>query len=280
MIKKCVLLLLLSFSLQADEWKNLLDKDLSQWEIFMGVPHESVKLPDGLVSGSKDGKKGTPLGLNNDPLGVFQVVEENGEQILKISGEVYGGLTSKEEFENYHFKCEFRWGEKKWAPRLTKLRDSGILYHCVGEHGKFWNVWKQSLECQVQEGDCGDYIGLAGAQAKIPIVKKPNIKRAFYSPEGKPTMQGYVSHGPSKEYPNGEWNTIEIYTIGQSSVLVVNGTPNMVVLDATAKLSEEERKPLTKGQIQIQSEGAELEYRRVKLRQISEFPEELKKLIK
>lgn len=50
---------------------QLLDASLSQWEVFVGVPHFSVTgLPEGTFQ-SKDVTQGTSLGLNNDPEKVF-----------------------------------------------------------------------------------------------------------------------------------------------------------------------------------------------------------------
>src|SRR6478752_6366506 len=72
------------------DWVNLLDKDLTHWDKFIGVPHYSVNLP-GYPKG--DGMNGTPIGLNNDPLQVFKIEEENGQPVLHISGEIYGGLS-------------------------------------------------------------------------------------------------------------------------------------------------------------------------------------------
>lgn len=262
-----------------DDWKNLLDKDLSQWEAYIGVPHKSVKIEGREPSKSKNGSNGDePLGLNNDPLNIFSTEEVDGEPVLKITGEIYGGLTSLEEFDSYHLSLEFRWGEKKWAPRLEKIRDSGLLIHCVGKHGAFWNVWMQSLECQIQEGDCGDFIALAGTRATMPVKKKG--KRNFYDAKSEvfEEVRGKVPHGPSKEKPHGQWNTIEVYTIGQKAVFVVNGTPNMAITK-TLQTVDGELKPLTKGKLQIQSEAAEVEYRRIKIRSIKAFPEELKPLV-
>ncbi|MEM1063719.1 MAG: DUF1080 domain-containing protein, partial [Planctomycetota bacterium] len=111
---------------------------MSQWEVWLGVPHTSLPIEwDGK---SEDGKQGKPLGLG-DRLGVFAVEDVDGEPVLRVSGEIYAGLTTLEEFEDYHLTCEVQWGEKKYAPRLNAKRDSGILYHCVGRHGAFWNVW-------------------------------------------------------------------------------------------------------------------------------------------
>src|SRR5688572_3365118 len=68
---------------------------------------------------------------------------------------LYGALASRREFETYHLRFEFKWGERKWPPREQAVRDSGCCYHCVGPHGPSYGYWMQSFEFQVQEGDCG-----------------------------------------------------------------------------------------------------------------------------
>jgi hypothetical protein len=198
--------------------RNLLDGQLSAWEVFTGVPHRSVQLPGFPASESEDGKTGKPVGLA-DPLKIFTVEIQDGKPILRISGQIYAGLTSKEEFENYHFTCQFKWGEKKWEPRLNSKRDSGVLYHCNGSHGAFWNVWMRSPECQVQEGDCGDFISLAGATASVQLRRVPEGKNPSFDPNAPLFSRGFgvVAHGPSEEKPHGEWNTLEIYTLGATS---------------------------------------------------------------
>jgi Domain of Unknown Function (DUF1080) len=130
-------------------WYPLLDRNLSQWEVFMGVPHPSVDVD--WPSKSESGTIGQPMGLNNDPLKVFSVKEMEGETVLCITGQIYGGLTTLKEYENYHLSLQFKWGDKKWPPRNNQKRDSGLLVHCVGKHGAFWNVWMRSLECQIQD---------------------------------------------------------------------------------------------------------------------------------
>jgi len=257
-------------------WQNLLDKDLSKWEVFIGVPHQSVKIPGRLAPSSKDGRTGEPLGLGNDPLEVFTVSMVDGEPVLHITGEIYGGLTTLDEFTSYHLSLQFRWGEKKWPPRVHQKRDSGLLFHCVGKHGAFWNVWMRSLECQIQEGDCGDFIPLAGSRATIYAKPGSIGKRPVYDPAGKIVKKaGYSSHSPSKEMPHGQWNTVEVYTIDDEAVFVVNGTPNMSLFNTRQNSPNGGKTPLTSGRIQIQSEAAEIEYRRVKIRQIERFPKEL-----
>ncbi|WP_411844885.1 DUF1080 domain-containing protein [Roseibacillus persicicus] len=272
---------LLPVSLRADEWRPLLDADLSLWDIYMGVPHKSTKVEGYTHKEGTDHMSGVAIGLGKDPLGVFKVVEEDGQPVLHISGEIYAGLSTKEEFENYHLSMEFKWGDKKWPPRENTKRDSGILFHCVGEHGAFWKVWMRSLEFQVQENDCGDFIPLAGTAASIPVGPYGylNQKQAVYSPDGTLfSNTNYTQHGPSKENSHGEWNLLELYTVGDRAIFVVNGTPNMALFDTAQKGPEGKGLvALTKGKIQLQSEAAEVFYRDIKLRPISSFPEEFEK---
>ncbi|MGL4462831.1 MAG: hypothetical protein ACRC1K_11835 [Planctomycetia bacterium] len=77
---------------------------------------------------------------------------------------------------------QFKWGEKKWEPRKNDKRDSGLLLHCVGKHGAFWNVWMRSLECQIQEGDCGDFIALAGSGCNVRVRKEPGAYHPIFDP--------------------------------------------------------------------------------------------------
>src|SRR5262249_7837682 len=126
-------------------------KDLSGWDTWLGKPQ----------------KDQPPVGLNTDPKGVYSVVTVDGQPAIRISGEIFGALTSKEEFENYHLRLEFKWGEKKWPPGDKAVRDSGLLYHCVGPHGAGGSFWMQSLECQIQERDCGDFWSVAGVLVDV-----------------------------------------------------------------------------------------------------------------
>ena len=54
----------------------------------------------------------------NDPKHVFSV--RDGK--IDISGEEFGGLTTQDEFRNYHLITEWKWGERTWAPRKKNAR--------------------------------------------------------------------------------------------------------------------------------------------------------------
>ena len=252
---------------------DLLDASLSQWEAFMGIPHSSVTgLPAGTFQ-STDVTKGTPLGLNNDPKKVFSTFTENGTTVLHITGEIYGGLTTKQEFANYHLSMDFKWGDRKWEPRLKAKRDSGILYHCHGEHGAFWNVWKSCLEAQVQETDLGDMHLLAGPKAKS-LFRTLGEKQHVFDPQS-PAPWGYwtghLSASAEPDRPHGEWNHLEVYVVGDSAVHLANGVVIMAIKDALDKNGN----PLKSGQIQLQSEAAECFYRNIRLTPIRAFPADI-----
>lgn len=263
-------------------WISLLDTNLSQWEKFIGVPHYTVEL-EGYPKG--DGMNGTPIGLNNDPLNVFSTKLENGQVVLAVSGQIYGGLTTRNEYENYHLRLEFRWGEKKYEPRLHAKRDNGILYHAYGIHGAIWNVWMKSQEFQVQEADMGDYYALGpGMDIKAShkfadgetdwIYDTLAAVRSF----GEGGSGGRCRRGVNAENSHGSWNTLELICLGTTSVHVVNGVVVMVLQNSKAKLTDtSEITALSRGKIQLQSEGAEAYYRNIKIRKITEIPEEFKK---
>ncbi len=137
----------------------------------------------------------------------------------------------------------------------------------------------RSLEFQIQEGDCGDLYLLAGPSAQVAAQPPASGQRAMYDPaaeslqfgDGKP---GVVRHGPSTEKPHGEWNVVEILTLGDRAVHLVNGEVVLALTDARIK-RDGALVPLSAGRIQIQSEGAEVYYRRIEIRPLDAFPADI-----
>lgn len=250
----------------SSKWEPMLDETLSQWEVWTGVPDKSLKnIPNSYVL-PESGKPIAPIGLG-DPLGVYKVDKNSdGELILKISGEIYAGLTTLKSYENYHFTMLFKWGEKKWAPRLDNKRDSGLLYHCYGEHGSFWKVWKSCLELQIQEEDFGDLYILAGTKAKVATTDKR------WDPESE-ILKNKAKRSVDAESPHGEWTRVDLYVIGDTAVHVVNGKVVLALTDAI----DGEGNALTSGQIQIQSEGAEGYAKDIFIRPIKKLPKKIRK---
>ena len=252
-------------------WKQLFNgKDLADWDTYIGPDLDDKGKP----------VTGKPLGLNNDPRHVFTIVKENGENIIRISGENWGAISTTKEYQNYHLELQFKWGGLSWGQKKNKKKDSGLLYHSVGNFGADYGAWMRSQEFQVEEGNTGDYWGVAGGMADVPVVKKPDSSYV-YSAQGKlltfsqGSKQGRhcVKNGDA-ENPSGQWNTLDLYCHGDTSVHVVNGKV-MMVLYHNRQLDNGQELPLIAGKIQIQSEGAEVYYRHIQIEPINGLPEAL-----
>lgn len=129
----------------------------------------------------------------------------------------------------------------------------------------------------MQEGDCGDYWGVAGGAFDVPVTKADD--NFIYNPAGEMTAFSEKSpagrhavKSPDAENSTGEWNTLEVYCFGDSAIHVVNGLVNMKLYNSR-QLDGDAETPLKKGKIQFQSEGAEVFYRRIELEKISALPD-------
>jgi len=258
-------------SLKPDHWQQLFNgKDLTGWDTYIG--------PD--LDNSGKPITGTPVGLNNDPRHVFSVVKLDGENVIHISGENWGAISTQKEYENYHLQLQFKWGALLWGQKKGKKKDSGVLYHSVGPYGADYGAWMRSQEFQVEQGNCGDYWGCAGAMADIPVIKKSDTAYV-YSPQGTMTTfsaankvgRHCIKQGDA-ENSEGQWNTIDLYCHGDTSVQVMNGKV-MMILYNNSQMDNGKVSPLTKGKIQVQSEGSEVYYRGIKIQAIDRLPMDL-----
>ena len=254
-------------------WTNLFNgKDLSGWDSWLAPEADSNgrRLSD------------EPIGLNHDPHHVFTVVTDKGQQVIRISGQDVGGIISQGEYSDYHLQVLFKWGVRTWGQKKGKKKDSGLLYHSVGAYGADFGAWMRSHEFQVQQGDCGDYWGCAGGTADIPA-RKLSDTDYVYDPAG--TLYTFRSDSrvgrhciksSDAENPTGEWNTLDLYCHGDTSVQVVNGRV-MMVLYHLSQVVDGKLQPLTRGRIQLQSEGAEVFYKGIRLQPIDHIPAKLLK---
>ena len=178
-------------------------------------------------------------GKNSDPDQVFTV--KRGR--IHVTGKTYGYIMTKKEYEDYHLIVEFRWGEKKYYGNPERRRDSGILYHCTGED----RVWPKSIECQIQEHDTGDFWLVGGTQIEVPFVTVSERTRN----SGNYRIVKFADY----EKPTGQWNRVEVIADGDRCRHLVEGR----------EVNNGRGASVTKGKILLQSEGAEVEYRRVEL---------------
>jgi hypothetical protein len=180
-------------------------------------------------------------GKNNDPDKVF-TVEADGA--LHVTGKEVGYIMTERSFDNFHLKLQFKWGDARWPPRENSKRDSGICYNVPASSED--QIWPPSVECQIQEGDVGDFWLLG--YSTIQVDGKQN----------KPLLHSQIVKKKDAEKPTGEWNSVEVISFNGKCVHVVNG----VVVHYG------ENSSLIGGKILLQSEYAELYYRDVKLREL------------
>jgi hypothetical protein len=211
-------------------------------------------------------------GRNNDPNKVFTV--QKG--LIRVSGEEFGCITTNDEFENYKLLIVFKWGDMTYSPRVDKARDSGVLLHSVGEDGGSAGIWMHSIECQIIEGGTGDFIVVGDGSRKFsltcPVAPEKQGDSYVYQPSGnmETINEGRINwfgrdpewkdlkgfHGAKNiEKPVGKWNKIECIVKGKEIFIYLNGTLVNHAVDVQPQ----------KGRIQIQSEGAEIFFKRIVL---------------
>ena len=111
------------------KWQTLFNgSNLEGWDTYLGPRHKTGGDPADSI----------PLGLNQDPHQVFSIVSQDGSPAIRISGENHGGISTKQEFQNYHLIWEFKWGQNKIPSFKDRKRDSGLLYHAVGPWSRLW----------------------------------------------------------------------------------------------------------------------------------------------
>lgn len=195
-------------------------------------------------------------GINNDPDKVFRV----HDGMVHVSGTEYGYIITKQEYENYHLRAEFKWGEGTFEPRKDRARDSGILVHVVGED----KVWPTSIEYQIIEGRTGEMIlvGNGSSWTRDGETKtRGETKTTRFARFGQGPWKdavGFRSPENEVEKAHGEWNLLEVICEGDSVTFKANGK----VVNQGTKVRP------SKGRILFQSEGAEAFFRNVELRRL------------
>ncbi len=151
--------------------------------------------------------------------------------VLVCKGNPVGYLRTTQDFTNYILRVEWR-----FDPVTKKAGNSGVLLRQVGPD----KVWPKSVEAQLQSGEAGDFWNIDDVKMKVDPAR---------------TKGRNTKHLASNENPIGEWNTYEIDVDHGDIELRVNG----MVLNRAWDVEE------VAGKICLQSEGAEIHFRTVKL---------------
>ena len=272
----------LSSMQKPDEWVSLLDKDLSKWENYLSYRFKDNY--NGKIPKDEHGNAMQPIGYNKDKTGVFSVLNEPGGPVLRVSGEIYGCLFTRNTYEDYHLKLQVKWGKQKYEPRITKLKDSGILYHSVGEAGvEYWRSWMLSQEFQIMEGHMGDFWCQANSAIDIRSIPSEGIMNRIADekqPYGTFKTGGdyYCMRSGNYESPANEWTTLELICYKGKSLHIVNGHVVMVLKNSRYIQSDGKEMPLTSGKIQLQSESAEVFYRNIQIKPLTAMPKAYERL--
>lgn len=258
------------------EWVSLLDKELTQWETYLSYQHRSDY--NGKLPTDTSGKPIEPIGYNKDETHVFSVQTEPGGPVLRISGEKYGCLFTRQSYENYHLTVQVKWGTQKYEPRKNKLRDSGILYHSIGEAGaEYWRSWMLSQEFQIMEGHMGDFWCQANSAIDIRSFQSEGVMNRVADekqPFGtfKSGGDGFCMRSANYESPAGEWTRLDLICFEGKSLHIVNGHVVMVLKDSRYTQPGGQDVPMVRGKIQLQSEAAEVFYRDIRIKPLSALP--------
>ena len=215
-------------------------------------------------------------GRNNDPGHVFTVKDG----VIHIYRDVadgkpapFGYIATDKDYSSYRLRLEYKWGTKRFAPRATTVRDSGILYH-VGRTDGPSPLWPRSVECQIQEQDVGDIFAV-GTALTTTVDPKATGTDAHFLEAADGGVQKKIGDNrsvrrvvKSATYEVPGWNTVEVIVHGDRAAHVVNGKVNNRlhdICDFDPGAPKQPRK-LAKGQILLQAEGAEIFYRNVAIK--------------
>jgi hypothetical protein len=252
------------------EWRPLLDQQLSQFDVYLSYRGDQIM---SVIQGKAPSL--APVGLNPPRQDVFTVSMQEGRPVLRISGEVYGCIATRQEFSDFHLRAKYKWGEKVWEPRLTEPKDSGILYHSRGDFGvDYWKSWAQAHEMNVMEKNTGEYWTIANVAIDSRASRGKGVGDVPRWDPKAPwmTFQSPDNHalaGSDEERP-GEWNEIELLCQKDRCVHVVNG--KVVMALKNARTVGAKSTPMTGGKLQIQSEAAEVFFRDIEIRSIRALP--------
>ena len=174
-----------------------------------------------------------------DPEKKMEDVWSVKDGVLICSGKPAGYLrTIRDDFHDYVLTLDWRW------PPGTGGGNNGVLVHSStpGALG----VWPKSIEVQLAKGDAGDF-WVIGTELDVPNEDQRRKGRR------------HLNLTDDSEKPLGEWNQMEITCRGDEVIVKVNGQ----LVNHATNCSEKT------GAISLQSEGAPIEYRKIRLRPLA-----------
>jgi hypothetical protein len=173
-------------------------------------------------------------------------VVRNG--LLVSMGEPQGHLITDSSFRNYRLEVEYRFS--------AKPGNAGVLVHASTPRA-LYKMFPKSIEVQMESGNAGDFWCIVEDISVPDMEKRRGPKDKWGITEGKERRIMNLTDG--SERPVGEWNRMVIEAVDRSVKVWVNDQLVNYGTDATAD----------HGQIALQAEGSEVEFRKVMLTPIS-----------
>ena len=185
---------------------------------------------------------------NPDTLNPFIV--RNG--MLVSLGTPGGHMISNNEFQNYSLLVEYRFAGTPG--------NCGVLIHASIPRARY-GMFPKSMEVQMEHTNAGDFWCIV-EDIKVPDMEgRRGPKENWGITEGK--GRNIKNLADDAEKPVGEWNTMLIEAVGNEIKVWLNGILVNHGYDCTA----------VKGQIALQAEGSEVEFRKVELKAITTISE-------
>ncbi|MEX0882569.1 MAG: DUF1080 domain-containing protein [Cyclobacteriaceae bacterium] len=170
--------------------------------------------------------------------------------MLVSLGNPQGHLISNEIYQNYRVEAEYRF------PGETG--NCGILVHASTPRA-LYDMFPKSIEVQMMHENAGDFWCIVENIEVENMVERRGQKEEWGVTEGKKRRILNLTEG--SEHPPGKWNKMTIECLGDRIKVWVNGDLVNEGFNATAK----------KGNIAVQAEGAEVEFRKLTLMPIDKL---------
>jgi hypothetical protein len=184
-----------------------------------------------------------------------------------------GHIATVDQWSDYHLRLEFKWGNRRFAPRSLQRRNSGILYHMRPETDR---LFPDCVEFQVEEGDVGDAVMVNTKALQGPLFGGtplwpnwiPSLPKAYEAPlvVGDMARQWFRHSGHYEQLD--DWNTLDLYAFGDQAAHLVNGRIVLTIYSMIGRppAPGAQSKPLTGGRIALEFEAAEVFFRHVMIR--------------
>ena len=185
--------------------------------------------------------------MDNNPDAVNPFIIRDG--MLVTLGEPLGHIITDDEHENYRLEVEYRF--------TGEAGNGGVMLHSSTLRAVN-DLFPQSLEVQMMHGDVGDFWCF---QEDIEV---PNMEERRGPKENWGSTADKQRNVPklvNSENPAGEWNNLVIESVGNEVKVWLNDALVNYGFNCTSN----------KGNIALQSEGVEIEFKRVELTPITEI---------